>query len=391
MSQGQIKYFTKQTAGLKVDRTARRINGVAIAEKGIANGDLFDDDTLKLLCAMGNAGKIRARYDHPNRANPGEIEQTLDNLLGEHVNFRIEGDVCRADCVFAGVNIDKENCVMDFAEKAPHLFGLSVVIDMPAPPKAPPGKKPIKNAPCRPVAFFAADFVDLPSSNTAGLFAAKAAEGSPAMDADIYAKDGKLFCMSEGKEIPLAHTPESIAATKAQVKAAKTEDDDDPETETEAKKKAMELQNQHAAQANPGVALTQADIEKAKKEALEGERAYRKMFATVLKSTGLTGKAAEEFETTFDGKDEPTLKFFAKQVLAARGKGLGESAADEESPDGKKLTPVEEAEKEAGGRFDAEPSLRRTFGLAKDDTSSDAFKTMRGRYVASAKRRFLAK
>src|SRR5690349_15467691 len=95
-------FFAQQGSSSRVDREARRINGLSIAQKGSANGETFDDETLRRLMTLGNSGTIRARFDHPNRANPSEVDQTLSNLLGQYKNFRIHGDTLRADCYFAG-------------------------------------------------------------------------------------------------------------------------------------------------------------------------------------------------------------------------------------------------------------------------------------------------
>lgn len=377
-----MKFFTGQKPGsIRVDRAARRINGIAVATRGDANGDIFDDQTLALLVQLGNASVVRAREDHPNRANPAEIEAPLEKLLGRHVNFRIDQDVCRCDCQLAGVNLEAENRVMDFAEKTPELFGLSVVIDDPPPP----GKKPKKGErlppqPCRPVALFAADFVDIPASNAAGLFAAVPAAERQTMDpADIYAKDGKLFCMTpDGKELPLNHTPESLAASQEMWKAArKKEGMEDPQDDPEldAKKKAKLLAQQ--------AGLTQADIDKAKTEAIEQERGYRRMFGTIVKSAKLDGAAAEEFEKNFYGRAEADLKFLAQHAIGERAKPLGEGSGNPEPrPATETDKAAEQIKTHCAKRFAAEPAWRRRFGVNTANAKDPAYQAGLEKFIA---------
>lgn len=391
-----MKFFTAQLPGtLRVDRTARRINGVALATLGEANGDKFDDETLAALVRLANESNVRARFNHPNRSNAAEIEQDLNCLLGQHVNPRIDGNVCRVDTQMIGVNVELEDKVMDLAEKAPHLFGLSVVIDDPPPP----GKKAKKGDPCRPIALFAADFVDIPASNNAGLFAATAAGKSDPMDpADIYAKDGKLFCMHEGKEVPLNHTPESLDASHDMWKAGrkkegKEADDGDDMDEESMKKKAKTMgfvlaKIETTDPENP-LALTQADVDAAAVKAVEKERAYRKAFSTIVGEAKMDQATATEFEESFYGQDEKTLKFFASKVLGTRAKPIGEGSGAHESqqrqPDEVEAK-LKEVEASAGKAFDETPQVRRMYSCIVNDPNSDQWKTARGRHVAAARR-----
>lgn len=375
-----MKMYTAQTSSLRVDRIARRISGVAIIDKGQANGDAVDDETLSLFARLGAAGSIRARFDHPNRANPAEVEQSMANLLGEWTGWSIDGPTLRAEVQFAGVNREKEEIILDFAEKAPHLFGVSVVFDDTPLPK---GKKPKTLPPCRPTKFFAADFVDIPAANAAGLFAALAAESNDMEPADIYAKDGKLFCMADGKEVALNHTAESLDCTKSMMKAAKAKDaegeGDEGETNMDGKKKAAEK----TTEAEP------VDAEKIRHDAVEGERTYRKMFGTVIKSAGLTGEAAEDFEETFYGRDEKDLKFLASHAIGTRAKPVGEGSGAGEQEQ-REPTDAAKAEADAGKRFDDEPAVRSMYGHHINDRESQEYKSARGRHVAAARRRMLS-
>lgn len=379
------KFFTQQSKKLSVDREKRRINGAAIATVGDANGDTIDQQTLQMLAALGAPGGVRARFDHPNRANPAEVEQTLGNLLGEWTNFRVDGDVCRADCQMAGVNLEKEEKVMDLADKTPHLFGTSIVFDDEPLPK---GQKPKRGTPCRPVRLYAADFVDIPAANNAGLFAAKTAQDE-SMKTDMCAKDGKLYCTVEGKEYELESNAEAYAAHKAIAKAAKIDTEEEPETEAATKKKAAEKPP------TPEATVADAiDPVKVAADAVATERSRRKTFAANLKTAGVTDAAdIAELEELYDqGVDDKAIekvtKMFGTRKLAARANPVGDGSGN---PEKKEATDLEKLEKAAGERFDSEPSVRRSFSVTTSDTASDAYKTARGRYVAAERRHHLPK
>jgi len=363
------KFFTLQSS-LRVDRDKRRINGVAIASKGNANGDVIDDETLQRLATLGNAGRIRARFDHPNRSDPGEVEQTLDNLLGHHENFRIEGDVCRADSQMAGVNVDKEDKILAFAEKNPDLFGISIVFDEEPPPK---GQKPKKGAPCRPVMLYAGDFVDLPAANAAGLFSTKANQGANMEPLDVYAKDGKFYAMCEGKEYELKHSQEAIAALQDD-----DDDDDKEKEEAEKKKQGLRLANE--------TTITAADVEKAAKDAVTSERAYRKMFGTIIQTAGLKDKAADDFETTFYGRAEADLKFLAQHAIGSRATALGEGNGHKEQPEKEKQDAETELTTYCTKKFSTDASMRRRYRVNTTDTEAAEYKAGFSRFMAVEKK-----
>jgi hypothetical protein len=53
------------------------------------------------------------------------------------------------------------------------------------------------------------------------------------------------------------------------------------------------------------------------------------------------------------------------------------------------LPPLAQCEADAGGRFDEEESLRKTFGVLTSDRNSDSYKTGRTNYVQAARARFI--
>jgi hypothetical protein len=377
------KYFFGQDSKLRVDRAARTIFGVSMAVVGKANGDVFDDETLRLLSMHGAAFPVRSRFDHGEEGWTGKVEQTLDKLLGTYTNYRIDGDRLRADVQFLGINVEKEDKVMDFAEKCPQMFGLSVVFNDETVPK----DKKKKGAPCRPVDLLAADFVDLPAANPTGLFAAKTAEGNEMDPADVYAKDGKLFCMMEGKEVELNHTQEAVDnlmdKEKEKKKAEKDKAEPEPEPKPEPKKMGLESEK----------AMTPEEIEalkaQAKKDALAEERTYAKMFGTVLSTTGLKGEAAEKFQAQFYDRhlSEDDLKFFAQSIIRERTQPAGEGGApidtdkekDDEDPD---KDVVEAATK----RFSTSATTRGIMKVISSDPNSPDYKEGLAKYVRLSKK-----
>ena len=365
------KLFTAQGKGIGIDREKLRLNGVAVLTKGDANGDAVDDQTLDLLVQLGNASVVRARIDHPNRSDPGEIEQDLDRLVGQWTNFRRDGDVARADCQFLTkvprVKAQAEE-LMAMAEEAPHLFGVSIVFDDTPHAK---GQKPKRNPVARPWKLYATDFVDIPAANKAGLFSQTTQETD--MDPlEMYMKDGKCYAKVGEQETEIK-PPKGYAFKKDD---DDSEDDDDSDTETEAKKKAKKK-----AQTKADVAT----IEQARAEAIEQERKYRKTFSTILSTAGITGKAAEDFEK-FYGRSEEDLKFLAQHAIVNRAKSVGESGTGEADPPAteqqKKQKEVEAAQTK---RFAQHADVRRSFGVGTDDAESAEFQAGLKRYLAACR------
>lgn len=376
-----VKFFSLYAnSGARVDRDKRTIFGVAVATKGAANSDTFDNETLKMLCTLGNNGSIRARFDHPEQGWTGQVEQSLEKFLGQHTNFRVEGDTLRADCVMAGVNIGLEDKILSLAERAPSLFGLSVVFN---------DKSKKKGQPCRPTDFLAADFVDLPAANSAGLFSKKPSDdGDEDMDeTDVYAKDGKLFCMIDGKEFALRHTAESVDnlmnAEKEKKKAAKEgEGGEDEETKEKAKKMALESET----------AMTPQEIQQmkadAKKEAIEEEKTYAKMFGTVLSTTGLTGEDAEKFKEQFYDRhaSEADLKFFAQSVVRNRATPAGEGSGNAEEKKVVDEDPDKDIIEECTKRFSMDSTFRGNFKVSSSSPDADDYKRGLASYIRLAKK-----
>lgn len=116
-----------------IDREKEIIHGFAVMTKGnvkdMRNWEI-DDLTLKQVADAGNKNKmgLKSRFGHPNMCT-----EALGTYLGRAKNFRVDGNVVRAD-----LHIDETShstpqgdigkYVLDLAEKDPDAFGTSVVI-----------------------------------------------------------------------------------------------------------------------------------------------------------------------------------------------------------------------------------------------------------------------
>lgn len=116
-----------------VDREKNVINGFAVMTKGLVKdmrGWEIDDVTLEQIVEAGNEYKLglKSRFGHPNMSNTA-----LGTFLGRAKNFRIDGDIVRADLhisdsAFKTPDGDLGSYVMDLAEQDPDAFGTSVVL-----------------------------------------------------------------------------------------------------------------------------------------------------------------------------------------------------------------------------------------------------------------------
>jgi hypothetical protein len=127
-------YF--RVAGLRtppqsIDRESRVINGFAAITRGEALGhDMWIDGAmLAQVAELGNAtkGGLKSRFTHP-----GLSADALGTYLGRAKNFRVEGDVVRADLHLAesaakSPKGDLADYVMSLAEEDPEAFGTSIV------------------------------------------------------------------------------------------------------------------------------------------------------------------------------------------------------------------------------------------------------------------------
>lgn len=125
----QLDFQPAGSAGfpLRVDRELGVIYGAQVMRTGEVRGhDCYADiETLQALVAAGNSNSsVKARWEHPSMCSP-----TLGTYLGRQKNFRLDGDVVRADLhLYEKADPEKRKHVMDMAEDNPDMIGQSVCI-----------------------------------------------------------------------------------------------------------------------------------------------------------------------------------------------------------------------------------------------------------------------
>lgn len=166
-----------QAGSIRVDRSGLgRLLGVSLMTPGPALGHGFELDTLSIKQVAAQADGIRGRWTHPSPLNDG-----LGTFLGRWTAPRTENGKAVADFHFSeaahqyhppGLQISAAQWLMDRAEQDPDVLGVSVVADMDVVMLSDAaGAKRVG----RVRRLDAADFVDEPAANPAGLFKRKEA------------------------------------------------------------------------------------------------------------------------------------------------------------------------------------------------------------------------
>lgn len=117
------------------DEPNRVIRGYAVITKGEALGHAMwiDDETLFQVAELGNAALkgVKVRFTHPGLCADG-----LGTFLGRAKEFRVEGDIVRADLHFAPASVtskspnhttDPVDYILDLAAHDPSAFATSIV------------------------------------------------------------------------------------------------------------------------------------------------------------------------------------------------------------------------------------------------------------------------
>ena len=181
----------------RVDRAARRINGVAVMTIGEAKGHGFRLNEVSLANALklGSDAKlgIKSRLSHPTACN-----DVSGKHLGRAVNFRDGGDgKLLADLQLAAASSksphgDLADYVMTLAEEDPAAFGLSMVVEYQRETELDAKKNPKTDASGKALQPFAiitalkaVDVVGDPAANPGGMFS----EG----DDSHFAKDASAL------------------------------------------------------------------------------------------------------------------------------------------------------------------------------------------------------
>ena len=134
-----------------------------------------------------------------------------------------------------------------------------------------------------------------------------------------------------------------------------------------------------------------AALAKAREDGMKGEREYRAMFNTVLSTAGLDAAGAADFEKQFYGRSEPDLKFLASHAIGQRTTPVGEQGTGNGEGENGAAAKAKQADEalvaDATKRFNAEPRIRRMFGVLGSVAETDpVYKNALTRYVASAQK-----
>jgi hypothetical protein len=119
----------------RVDRAAGIIYGRVVAQRGVfkSRRGRFTDKSLERVVELGNAepAGLTARWTHPTLSADG-----LGNFLGRDRNFRVDGDLVRADLHFnktameppPGGGKPRAHYLMDLVESDPSAVGSSLAL-----------------------------------------------------------------------------------------------------------------------------------------------------------------------------------------------------------------------------------------------------------------------
>ena len=183
----RFRSFSTPSHHQNIDRTKGVIYGCSVAVAGEAAGHklIFDDTSLRQLLDIGNRKTtgIKSRFTHP-----GLSEDGLGKFLGRMKDFRFHMDKLIADLHLSESAAttpagNLRDYLLNLASEDPAAFGISVVVDLEKfwidqdgneiAVKEPMPAKPMYKYPvARITSFVAADAVDEPALNPAGLFSA---------------------------------------------------------------------------------------------------------------------------------------------------------------------------------------------------------------------------
>lgn len=360
---GKIAAYNVVGVTGKVDLSARKITGVAIATIGRASGTSgveVDAETLKQIASFGKI-PVRSRIDHPeDTRNPDKVRVSgdLNTLVGSFENFRVEDNKVLADffAVPEAAN-PKSTQLLHLAgdERAAKVFGVSMVC-----------LQIIQKNKIRVEELYSIDWVDVPALNPNGVFSA-ADKGDKPMKVQYDADKKCYFVEVDGKREDL-EMPEKEKKEEAAKNAATAGDDD------ATKKDVTKMSAGDIATARPDAAKQLRD------EGQAAERKYSGEFDTAMTAAGIAGDARTEFRTKYYGRDLATVKEFAVLAAGNRTKPVGESGADNAGETGKK--PVE-IPADVAKQFSVTPrSFKARFGVNTEDVNSDEYKKGLAKYAA---------
>lgn len=180
MPQIRLNAALDASAPLRVDRAARRINGVSVMTIGEAVGhgfrlnEITQETVVALALAAGDKG-IKAQVTHAGAGDPTKY-------LGRMLNFRKEGEKVLADLQLseAAAKSPSGNLadyVLTLAEEDPTAFGMSMQIEYETDVERTANGQVKRDANGKPLKPFArvtklrsVDVVGTPAANPSGLF-----------------------------------------------------------------------------------------------------------------------------------------------------------------------------------------------------------------------------
>lgn len=191
----QAAYDTAFSTASRVDEKARMIRGVSVMQAGEMpdRGQYVDSKSLQMLkgCCEKFANGVKVKMDHGGG---------IGDVAGMLRNFRIEGDVLRADLHF----LDSEDGaakIMEMAREIPDTFGLSVSVEQTL--EEGNGRLSI-----RPTAVFSVDLVTDPAACPTGLFSTRRVDATTKIKSmnpeDILKQLTAISMKLEGFETRLA-------------------------------------------------------------------------------------------------------------------------------------------------------------------------------------------
>jgi len=233
MSKGLFYNFAVVDSISAIDAEAGTIIGVAVITAGPARGH-FDWESGKPLyadattlqevmqCAQTYAGGLKVKFNHGSG---------VGDIVGRLENFRIDGDVLRAD--FRALSASPHRAYLfEIASTIPESFGLSVAFS----------GKPVaggEHAFARCSEIYSADFVDEPAANPSGLFQRGA--GNPAEAAQTQPKSN-LKMEDEKKEDPIAAMSAAIEDLSKRLSALEANGSEKEEEMSEDEQEKEEMQ-----------------------------------------------------------------------------------------------------------------------------------------------------
>jgi hypothetical protein len=223
MSKGTIFNFAVDTASA-VDADKGVILGVAVITAGPARGHFdwasgnplyADAKTLQEVksCAETYSGGLKVKFNHGSG---------VGDIVGSLRNFRIDGDILRAD-FYALQTSPNRAYLFEIAATMPESFGLSISFS----------GKPEENDDksfARCAEIYSADFVDEPAANPNGLF--QRGEGKLAEPAQYKPTNSEPIMEDEKKNDPIADLSASVAALLGRLEALEAKmpkEDEKPE------------------------------------------------------------------------------------------------------------------------------------------------------------------